>query len=470
MERSTSPTKPKKHVAVLAFPFGCHPLALLNLVKKLAMAVPDIQFSFFNLANSNNYLFSASEANNLPSNLRPYSVGDGVPLNHVFSGHPIERLDLFIEATPENYKKGLELAVAEMGQINCLITDAFLAFAGAMANDFNVPWIPVWIPVPHSLSVHIYTDTLRQYYRTNDDDNNWNDSGNDRNKESKTLQNIPGLAEIRVEDLPDEINKETLLSCMLGQMGHVLPQGTALVMNFYEELYPKPLLDDLKSKISIVLNVGFVTLSMPPPPLPLSNTDATGCLSWLDTQKTKSVAYISFGTVVGIPPNEIKELAKALEESKIPYLWSIRDNLRENLPNEFLEKTNWHGKVVSWAPQTQVLAHSSVGVYVTHCGANSVYESVANGVPMICRPVFADNMINARIVEEIWETGVRVDGGVFTKNGLIKNLKFILEHEDGKGIRKKAEDLQELILKAAAPNGNAAQDFKNLVEVVSSNQ
>ncbi|KDP35970.1 hypothetical protein JCGZ_09942 [Jatropha curcas] len=464
MENSTIPTKLKKHVAVLAFPFGCHPLALLNPVKKLAMAVPEIQVSFFNLANSNNYLFSASEANNLPRNIKPYSVGDGVPLNHVFSGHPIERLDLFIKATPENYKQGLELAVTEMGRINCLITDAFLAFAGAMVNDFNVSWIPVWIPVPHSLSVHIYTDTLRQYYFTSGDGKN----GNHRNRESKTLENIPGLAEIRVEDLPDEINKETLLSCMLGQMGHVLPQATALVMNFYQELYPKPLLDDLKSKISIVLNVGFVTLSMPPPPLPLSNTDATGCLSWLDTQKTMSVAYISFGTVVGIPPNEIRELANALEESKMPFLWSIRDNLRENLPNGFLEMTNWHGKVVSWAPQTQVLAHSSVGVYVTHCGANSVYESTANGVPMICRPVFADNMINARIVEEIWETGVRVDGGVFTKKGLIKNLNFILEHEDGKEIRRKVKDLQELILKAAAPNGNAAQDFKNLVQVVSS--
>ncbi|KAJ6986401.1 Anthocyanidin 3-O-glucosyltransferase [Populus alba x Populus x berolinensis] len=100
---------------------------------------------------------------------------------------------------------------------------------------------------------------------------------------------------------------------------------------------------------------------MPPPSLPPSTEDTTGCLSWLDSQKSKTVAYISFGTVANIPQSEIEELTEALEASRIPFLWSLRDNIKDCLPNGFLERTIMHGKVVPWAPQTQVLAHSSTG-------------------------------------------------------------------------------------------------------------
>ncbi|EEF44113.1 UDP-glucosyltransferase, putative [Ricinus communis] len=353
--------------------------------------------------------------------------------------------------------------MTEMGQINCLITDAFLLFGGAIAEDLNVPWIPVWIPVPHSLSAHIYSDMIRKHYNINN-----LSSDNDSRDPENILEKIPGLGELRIADLPDEVllneTQESLLCYMLSQVGNVLPQASALVMNFYKELYSTPLLDDLKTKFPSLLNVGFLTLSIPPCPLPLSNADATGCLSWLDSQKPTSVAYISFGTVVNIPSSEIVELAEALEETKLPFLWSLRDNLISKLPQGFLDRTKLDGKVVPWAPQNQVLAHNSINVYITHCGANSVYESMANGVPMICRPVFADNRINARIVEDIWGIGVRIDDGVFTKKGVIKSLELVLENEEGRRIRRKVHALQQLVFKAAKANGHAAQDFKTLVE------
>ena len=95
-----------------------------------------------------------------------------------------------------------------------------------------------------------------------------------------------------VTDLSDEIlprdSKETLFSYMLSKIGYVLPRATAVVMNFCQELYPTPLLDDLKSIFPNLLNVGFLTQELPPPPLPPSDSDATGCLSWLDKQKSKS--------------------------------------------------------------------------------------------------------------------------------------------------------------------------------------
>ena len=457
------------HVAVFAFPFGCHALALINLVQKLARAAQETQFSFFNTEKSNNSIFSAS-ITSLPFNIKTYNVADGVPQSHVFSGDPIERVELFIKETPKNFKMALETAVAETGQeISCLIADAFLSFSGSIAECLSIPWIPVWIPVPHSLSTHIYTDMIRQHYANSlgyGCSNSCGD-GHDVELEEKTLE-IPGLSELHIADLPVEVlprdAQETPFSCLLGQIGNMVQKADTLVVNFYQELYPEPLLNDLKSKFSNLLNVGFISLSMPPPSLPPSTEDTTGCLSWLDSQKSKTVAYISFGTVVNIPRSEMEELAEALEESRIPFLWSLRENIKDCLPNGFLERTKMHGKVVPWAPQTQVLAHTSTGVFMTHCGANSVYESIANGVPMICRPFFADNKLNARLIADVWRIGERIDGGVFTKTGVARSLNLILQHEQGRRIRSRVQALKELVLKASAPGGHATQAFKTLVE------
>jgi hypothetical protein len=133
------------------------------------------------------------------------------------------------------------------------------------------------------------------------------------------------------------------------------------VMNSFQKLDSTLLTNDLKSKFQDFLYVGFLTLPIPPPPLPPSHSDATGCLPWLDRQKLSSVAYISFGTVAAVSPNE----AEALEASGVPFLWSLRDNLKQLLPNGFVQRTSasMQGKIVAWAPQSQVLAHSAVGVY-----------------------------------------------------------------------------------------------------------
>uniref|UniRef100_A0A6N2M234 Anthocyanidin 3-O-glucosyltransferase n=1 Tax=Salix viminalis TaxID=40686 RepID=A0A6N2M234_SALVM len=319
----------------------------------------------------------------------------------------------------------MDMAEAETGQkISCLMTDAFLSFAGSIAENLSIPWIPVWGPVPHSLSAHIYTDMIRQRY-ANSLIHDGSNSGRDGTDVDQTLD-VPGLSVLHVADLSAEVlpprdAKETLFSCII---------------------------------------------SIPPPSLPPSTEDVTGCLSWLDGQKAKSVAFISFGTVVNIPQSEIEELAEALEVSGIPFLWALRDSMSDCLPSGFLDRASTHGKVVPWAPQIQVLAHSSISVFITHCGANSVYESIANGVPMICN-IFAI-IVNARLIADEWRAGVRIDGGIFTKTGVLKSLDLILEREQGRGIRSRAQDLKELVWKASAPGGRASADFKTLVEKITS--
>ncbi|XP_027930813.1 anthocyanidin 3-O-glucosyltransferase 7-like [Vigna unguiculata] len=447
----------KKHVAVFSFPFGSHPTPLLNLVLKLANAAPNLQFSFIGTEHSNNPLLISNP--HIPNTIKFYSISDGVPEGHVPGGHPVERVNLFLQACPHNLQKGIDMAVAHTKQrVTSVIADAFVAPSLTVAQRLNVPWVAVWPPLSCSLSAHFYTDLIRH---------RCNSAARDT-----PLDFVPGLSKMRVEDLPEDViqgvgEEETLFSKTLASLGSVLPQAEAVVVNFFEELDPPLLAKDMKSKFKYFLYVGFLTLSLPLPPLPPSDTDGTGCLSWLDKQKGGSVAYVSFGTVVTPPPHEIVAVAEALEASGFPFLWSLKEHLKGVLPSGFLERTRERGKVVAWAPQTQVLGHGSVGVFVTHCGCNSVFESMSNGVPMICRPFFGDHGLTGRMVEDVWEIGVRVEGGVFTKDGLVKCLRLILVEEEGNLMKKNAVKVKTTVVDAAGAQGKAAQDLNTLVEVVS---
>ncbi|XVE62250.1 hypothetical protein DITRI_Ditri06bG0103100 [Diplodiscus trichospermus] len=447
-------THPHGHVAVLAFPFSTHAGPLLTIINSLASASPNTLFSFFSTAQSNNSIFSTSQPP-LP-NVKPYNINDGVPEGYVFVGKPQEDIELFMKVAPYNFSKGMQVAVAESGRkLSCLVTDAFFWFANDMAEENGVPWLPFWTAGGCSLSSHVYTDLIREKLGV----------GGIVGREDETLNFIPGMSKVRIRDLPEGIlvgNLESLFSRMLHQMGQMLPEAATVFINSFEELEPV-ITNDFKSKFKQYLNVGpFILNSAAPSSVP----DSYGCLTWLDKQKPATVAYISFGSVVIPPPNELVALAEALEASRVPFIWSLRDKSKVHLPNGFLDRAN--GLVVPWAPQIDVLAHGAVGVFITHGGWNSLLESIAGGVPMIFRPFFGDHRLNGRMVEDVWEIGVIVEGGIFTKHGIMSSLDLALTKEKGKKMREKLRKVKENAQRAVGPKGSSTENFKKLLDLVCS--
>ena len=279
------------------------------------------------------------------------------------------------------------------------------------------------------------------------------------------------MAKVVIEDLPEGVvfgNLESLFSEMLHQMGLMLPRAAAVFINSFEEL-DKTITDDLKSKLNNFLNVGpfniLSTMSSSPPAL-----DENGCLPWLDKQEAASVVYISFGTIMVPSVEELVAIADALEGGGVPFIWSISDNAKANLPNGFLDKTKEYGLVVPWAPQAEILSHRAVGVCVMHCGWNSMLESIVGGVPMICKPFFADHGLNLRTVVDVWEIGVRVEGEVFTKEEFERCLNLVLYKEEGKKMREKIKFLKELATKALDPRGSSTANFKLLQGIITKSE
>lgn len=188
------------------------------------------------------------------------------------------------------------------------------------------------------------------------------------------------------------------------------------------------------------------------------------CLEWLKTKSQKSVVYISFGSMVNLTQKQVEEIALALKASNLSFLWVIRESGRRKLPDGFIESTRRQGLVISWCNQLEMLAHEAIGCFVTHCGWNSTLEGLSLGVPMVGMPQWADQMTNAKFIEEVWKVGVRAKEDEF---GIVRNeevffcLKEVMEGERSEEIRINANKWKELAKEAFGEEGGSSDNAIN---------
>lgn len=109
------------------------------------------------------------------------------------------------------------------------------------------------------------------------------------------------------------------------------------------------------------------------------------------------------------------------------------------LPEGFLQRTASIGKVIGWAPQAAVLAHCAVGGFVSHCGWNSLLESLWFGVPVATWPIYAEQQMNA--FGMVVEMGLAVEIKLDYKKDLFDGKSNIVTAEEiESGIRRLMED------------------------------
>ncbi|KAL7128718.1 hypothetical protein ABFS83_13G012600 [Erythranthe nasuta] len=201
-------------------------------------------------------------------------------------------------------------------------------------------------------------------------------------------------------------------------------QAKGFIVNTFLELEPHVILSfsgEKDEKIPPVYPVGPL-ITMQDREIDGDHKKYDKIIGWLDEQPDSSVVFLCFGSSGYFEVcDQLKEIALALERSGRAFLWALRkppvkeflgypgeyEDPREVLPEGFLERTVGIGRVIGWAPQMAILSHRAVGGFVSHCGWNSVLESVSRGVPIAVWPLAVEQQANAfQLVEEI---GVGVD-------------------------------------------------------------
>ncbi|KAJ0799478.1 putative hydroquinone glucosyltransferase [Helianthus annuus] len=140
--------------------------------------------------------------------------------------------------------------------------------------------------------------------------------------------------------------------------------------------------------------------------------------------------------------------------------------------NSFKERTKNRGLVVlNWAPQAQILSHSSSGGFLTHCGWNSILETIVLGVPIIAWPLYAEQKMNALMLTEGLKVAMRAklnESGIVDHSEIVRVVNSLSKGDEGKAIRVRIKELKEAALSALSKDGCSTKTLDQLVSKLKS--
>ncbi|KAB1204725.1 UDP-glycosyltransferase 90A2 [Morella rubra] len=163
-------------------------------------------------------------------------------------------------------------------------------------------------------------------------------------------------------------------------------------------------------------------------------------IKWLDRQ-------------VGSSEDQLNEIAFGLEMAGHPFIWVVRSNTWAP-PDGWNQRVKERGLLVcEWVDQRRILAHPATGGFLSHCGWNSLLESLSMGVPLLAWPMLSisDQALNAKLVVMGWGAGLMVpqrdvDGEKITTVGrdvICDRVKELMGGEKGRKGRERAQALGE---------------------------
>ncbi|KAB2038328.1 hypothetical protein ES319_D03G138000v1 [Gossypium barbadense] len=182
-------------------------------------------------------------------------------------------------------------------------------------------------------------------------------------------------------------------------------------------------------------------------------------MKWLDDQPQSSVVFLCFGSMGSFKAPQVKETALGLEQSGFRFLWSLRVQPPKNdasnmLPEGFLERVQGRGMICS---------------FISHCGWNSILESLWFGVPIVTWPLYAEQQLNAyKMVKELglaveMRLNYRKDSDeVVMADEIEKAVGMVMD--GGSEMRKKVKEMGEIARKSVMEGGTSFNSIGKLIE------
>uniref|UniRef100_A0A336M393 UDP-glucuronosyltransferase n=2 Tax=Culicoides sonorensis TaxID=179676 RepID=A0A336M393_CULSO len=163
---------------------------------------------------------------------------------------------------------------------------------------------------------------------------------------------------------------------------------------------PLPSVRDLEKNISAMLINTHFSINPPRPLMPGQinvagahihppNALPSDIQSFLDGAK-HGVILFSLGSIIqskDMPIGKMRIFANVFKTLKQRVIMKYEDNL--------LPSVSANVKTVQWLPQSDILAHPNVILFITHGGIFGSQEAIYHGVPMLFIPFYGDQFRNA---------------------------------------------------------------------------
>ncbi|XP_054738721.1 UDP-glycosyltransferase UGT4-like [Anastrepha obliqua] len=270
-----------------------------------------------------------------------------------------------------------------------VISTATFAKEHYMSQMFGL--ITPWSYVPHgSLPL---TDQMSFWERVQ---NVYNSLYTDFNREFQYFPMVDAMVEKYFGHLPIKFPSVSAMEKNL----------SAILINNHTPLSTAgPTMDNM-------INVGGMHI-YPPNPLP------TELQSFLDGAENGAI-YFSLGSQVeskDMPAERLRIFLDVFRNMKQRVLWKFENESIINLPANVMVK--------KWLPQSDILAHPNVRVFITHGGQLGTQEGVHYAVPMLGLPFYCDQHLNLKKAE-FGGYAITLDFHTLTRDDLKNGLQQLL--------------------------------------------
>uniref|UniRef100_A0A7N0UQU5 Glycosyltransferase n=1 Tax=Kalanchoe fedtschenkoi TaxID=63787 RepID=A0A7N0UQU5_KALFE len=409
------------HFVVLSFPAQGHINPNLQFSKRLLRIGVRVTF----VASSYARLGTSTAASKLPDGLTFVEYDDGYDGKVKQGDEAKQRLARMKQSSSEALQQVVSSAALEGCPVTCIAYSLLLPWAAAVARELHVLSALIWIQPATVFDIYYYyfhgfDGVMREL----------------EDQEPSSTIDLPGLPiSFTRRDLPSFVMPKNSYPAALDifreHMAELEVETSARVLvNTFDALEPEALRSVSKLKLTAVgplipsaylggedpSDTGFGVDLYP-------STDNTSYVQWLDSKPHSSVIYVSFGSISVLSKQQMEEIGRGLLDMGKPFLWVIREcgsksgedstaDSEEDGDQKLIscmEELEHVGVIVPWCSQLQVLSHPAISCFFTHCGWNSTMESLISGVPMVGFPQWTDQSTNAKLVEDCWRTGARVN-------------------------------------------------------------
>ncbi|PWA55712.1 UDP-glycosyltransferase 88B1 [Artemisia annua] len=367
------------------------------------------------------------------------------------------------------------VTISKKSTIKAVILDFFSNAAFRVAESLALPTYYYYTSGASGLCEFLYLTTIHSMTSKNI-------------KDLDIYFDIPGMPPIHASDMPSVMfDRQTDMYKNFIDTSSNMAKSSGLIANSFA---------GFEERAINTLRKGECITNGPTPPIYLIgplivsgnrvDPSENECLKWLNSQPSKSVVLLCFGSMGVFKLEQLKEMAIGLERSGQRFLWVVRDppsddenksnsggkelSLEAILPEGFLDRTKEKGLVVkNWAPQPAILNHDSVGGFVCHCGWNSTLEAVAAGVPMVAWPLYAEQKMNrVFLVQELkvaLALKMSLDGFVMAEV-LEEMVRELMEGVEGRTVRERVLEISVKAKSAMEDGGSSRVDFLKLIQSI----
>ncbi|CAK9155266.1 unnamed protein product [Ilex paraguariensis] len=461
----------KPHAIMMPYPLQGHVIPFIHLATKLASQ--GFTITFVNTESIHHQIAKAQSntieddifagARKTGLDIRYTTVSDGFPVGfdrslnhdqfmegvlHVFSAHVDELVGEIVRSDPP---------------VTCMIADTFYVWPSTVAKKYNLLNVSFWTEPALVLTLYYHLDLLRK---------NGHFGSHDNRKD--TIHYIPGVEAIETRDLMSYLQATdiwTVVHRIIYRAFDDVKRADFILCNTVQELESKTI-SALHQKQSIyaigpIFPAGFTKSSVA-----TSLWSESDCTQWLNTKPHGSVLYISFGSYAHTTKHDIVEIAHGLMLGEVNFVWVLRPDIvssedTEFLPIGFEDSIKDRGLIVPWCCQIEVLSHRAIGGFLTHCGWNSILESVWCGIPLICYPLLTDQFTNRKLVVDDWKIGINLhDRESITREEVAKKIDCLMSGKTSEELRSEVKKMREILEKALATDGSSEKNFNQFINDV----